>query len=532
MPNSARTRVPEMQDIILLLIAAVTLYFSLFKFPYYPYFFEGDSLLFLTAADRMLHGEYLYRDFFEITFPGTHVLYASLFLVFGIKYWIVGLAVLAAGISYFWITLRISRILIDGSLAVIPSVLVVFFGFRFFSLDGSHRIFSPIPVLLAVWILLKQTSPGYIAAAGAFCALAAFFTQQRGVLAIAAITIFLFLHNRFTGGTWRRFLLDSSILTSAFLITLAALLGYFIATAGPEVFVNSTFIYPAKYYSTDPQNNFGALYSSLSDIYASDTSSLRSWFLSALFHSLVPACAFAIFAIVAIKQRLDKNWERWQGVTLVALVGAFLYFGTTGPHVLRLFNVSAPALIVAIWLLHQFDFFRRRQTILAVTLSFFLIAMSARHVIQIQSRDTELEIDSPRGKVFAPRSPQVVRFAWLVEHTQPGDYAFEAWPGYIYFLPGLRNPSPYGPILPTDYTRPEWVMGTVNNLKTKPTRYVLWDNAYNKLDSLRDVGDHTAPLSEYIRSEYDSTGPEYTFGTREFQIWEKRSFKNERNDSK
>ncbi len=485
-----------MQDIILLLIAAITLYFSLFKFPYYPYFVEGDSLLFLTAADRMLQGEYLYHDFFEITFPGTQVFYASLFLVFGIKYWIVGLAVLIAGVSYFWITLRISRILIDGSLAVIPSVLVIFFGFRLLSLDGSHRIFSPVLVLLAVWILLRQKSAGYIAAAGASCALAAFFTQQRGVLAVAAITVFLFLHNRFTDGTWRRFLLDSSILISAFLITLAALLGYFIATAGLEVFVNSTFIYPAKYYSTDPQNNFGALYSSLSDIYASDKTTLRTWFFSALFHSLAPACAFAIFAIAAIKQRLYKNWERWQGVTLVALVGAFLYFGTTGPHVLRLFNVSAPALIVAVWLLHQFDFFRRSQTILAVALSFVLIALSARQIIQIQSHDTELEIDSPRRKVFAPRSPQVIRYAWLIEHTQPGDYAFEAWPGYIYFLPGLRNPSPYGPILPTDYTRPEWVTGTVHNLKTRPVRYVLWDNSYNKPDSLRDVSDHAKTSSQ------------------------------------
>jgi|GEM_PF-1060338 len=523
MQTSTHGRASTKLDLALLILTVVTLYLSLFRFPYYPYLVEGDSLLFLSAAGRMMGGEYLYRDVFEITFPGTHVLYLSLFLVFGIKYWVYGLAVILAGAAHFWITLQISRKLIVGGLAALPAVLFIFFGFRQLSLDGSHRIFSPIFAMAAAWVLLKSTDAKRIAAAGALCAVAAFFTQQRGVLAIAGLIVFLFLHHRYTGGGYRRFVPDAALLLATFLFAIAVLCSYFVATAGFETFLHSTFVYPARHYSADPQNNFGALFLSLSGLYAADGGSvLRPTFTSALLHSVVPLFVYVAFVAAAIKSRISKNWERWRGVTLVVLVGVFLYFGTTGPHALRLFNVSAPALIAGAWLLHNTKAVRNYGSMFAAALSVAVILLSWSQIIRTQRSRAELEINSPRGKVLAPRSPQVERYSWIVEHTRPGEYVFEAWPGYIYFLPALRNPSPYNMILPTDYTRPEWVQETVRSLRSKPTRYVLWDDSYNKPHSEREAGDHTGIMSEYLTSEYEPTGFRYKFFDRDFQIWEKK----------
>src|SRR5207244_672170 len=63
-------------DWLIIVASAVFIYLMVFKLPATPIVAESDSLIFLYEAGRILHGDVIYRDFFEFTFPGTQTLYA------------------------------------------------------------------------------------------------------------------------------------------------------------------------------------------------------------------------------------------------------------------------------------------------------------------------------------------------------------------------------------------------------------------------------------------------------------------------
>ena len=56
--------------------ALVFLYLRTFLLPATPFVAIGDQVLFFTRALRIMNGQVLYRDFFELVTPGTDLLYA------------------------------------------------------------------------------------------------------------------------------------------------------------------------------------------------------------------------------------------------------------------------------------------------------------------------------------------------------------------------------------------------------------------------------------------------------------------------
>jgi hypothetical protein len=68
--------------------ALIFLYLRTFVFPATPLVAGGDQVLFFVRGLRMTHGQVLYRDFFEVVTPGTDLLYAATFRIFGVHAWI------------------------------------------------------------------------------------------------------------------------------------------------------------------------------------------------------------------------------------------------------------------------------------------------------------------------------------------------------------------------------------------------------------------------------------------------------------
>ena len=98
----ARRTVRQRTDwplVFVLLGAATYLYLNLFALPNTPFLLSGDQVYFWMDAQRMLHGERIYLDFFQFTPPGTDLLYAALFKLFGPRVWVTNAAVLALGVA-------------------------------------------------------------------------------------------------------------------------------------------------------------------------------------------------------------------------------------------------------------------------------------------------------------------------------------------------------------------------------------------------------------------------------------------------
>src|SRR5258708_37694975 len=169
MPKNERDTSKLWVELTLVLLSAAFIYGLVFKLPDLPFFMSEDHLIFLYVSGRMLQGDVMYVDFFQFTFPGTQVLYFFLLLIFGAKYWILPAVICLIGVTTFWLCLRVSRLIISGPLAYLPPITFIFFGFRLYGIDGSHRMISPIFILLAIYILVRGRSLAHIALAGASC---------------------------------------------------------------------------------------------------------------------------------------------------------------------------------------------------------------------------------------------------------------------------------------------------------------------------------------------------------------------------
>src|SRR5215471_21684531 len=128
---------------MVLLAAAigVHLYFDLFLFPATPILLRDDQVYFWMNAQRMLHGERVYQDFFQFTPPGTDLVYFAIFKIFGPHIWVTNAVVLALGIAVSLLCFRIARQIMERPLALLATLLfaTLIYGRL---LNATHHWFS------------------------------------------------------------------------------------------------------------------------------------------------------------------------------------------------------------------------------------------------------------------------------------------------------------------------------------------------------------------------------------------------------
>ena len=495
-------------DVVFLFICAIFLYLHLFILNT-PIFWEEDHLYFIQDAWRMYRGEALYKDFFEYTFPGTQVLYLCFLYLFGTKFWIINAVIFLQGFSQTIITLVISkRIFGNRWISYLSSSIFLFFGFRWFGVDGSHRMLSPIFIGLAILVLLKNRSRQRIFLSGVFCALASYFTQQRGVIVISAIALFL-IFEAFKNQTGiRKIVIDIGVLGVSFSVVLLILLLPFIISAGAETFFEYTIVY-IKYYVQEPTANYGA-YSLLFQ---------RTWeqgisisLVMLFYYCLIPLVYFIAFFFLWRKKYQSE-------IFLITLVGCFLALGTFAPTPLRLYQICIPAIIVFVWLI---SLTKLKSESFIRTVVILLIAFGCFLAVRIQTTGEKVYLDTPTGRVVFLSAVKSERYKWLLENAIEGEYVFEVYQTAVNFPLQLPNPTQITFLLDNGYT-PEWMVNlAVENLKEKKPRLIIWDGVFNKEKSERKPGDHLAPLYDYLRENYTVRQNFTPYVDREMQIWERK----------
>lgn len=493
-------------DLIFLLIAAGYLYFHLFIFPGTPIFYEEDHLYFLQDAWRMYRGEALYRDFFEYTFPGTQVLYLVLLKLFGTKFWVINAVIFLQGISISAICLAIGKYLFGKSWsAFFPSALFLFLGFRWFGIDGSHRMLSPIFFLLAILVLLPSQSRKRLIFAGIFCALSSYFTQQRGFFVVGAIGLFVIVEALKNKTGFKKWFLDEVTLSVSFLTALFLLLLPFIISTGTEKFLDYTIFY-IRNYVQDPTANYGAY------TVVFNTIREQGMFISAVmlfYYALIPLVYFICFIYL-----WRKKYE--SGVLLIALVGFCLALSTFAPTPMRIFQICMPGLIIFVWLFSQFKFkndWAAKGAVIA------LVLLGAVLTVRLQMNWEKIYLETPTGRIAYLSPVTLERYKWMMENAAPGEYVFEVYQCAVNFPLQLPNPTEMTFLLDNGYT-PQWqVDRAIENLREKNPRFIIWDGKWNKAAADRKPGDHLAPLYDYLRERYILEKAFTPYSKREMQVW-------------
>src|ERR1700677_3689053 len=166
--------------------AAAFLYLRTFLLPATPLSAYGDEVHYLLHAVRMTHGQLPFRDFFTFILPGTDLLYAGGFRLFGIHLWVVQIFVIALGLLLSGVITWIASSVLPGPLAILPGLLFLVYDFDS-ALDATHHWWSTLFVMAAAGVLMRGMSSRRLFTAGALCGIATVFTQTQGVLGLLAV---------------------------------------------------------------------------------------------------------------------------------------------------------------------------------------------------------------------------------------------------------------------------------------------------------------------------------------------------------
>ena len=158
------------------------------------FFHRGANLLDegsqVAMANRILHGDVIYRDFLTVATPGSFYTVAWLFQLFGTELMVVRSAIVALNLGILVVVLIIARRLMSWPFAAASALLSVVWGWflvapNLYSLQGMFFAL----VALACYLHAARTSGTWLFLAGLACGAAMMVKQNIGVYAAVALSI-------------------------------------------------------------------------------------------------------------------------------------------------------------------------------------------------------------------------------------------------------------------------------------------------------------------------------------------------------
>jgi hypothetical protein len=478
-----------------LLGALAFLYFALFIPPFTPTYIAGDSSIYLLNAKRMLEGQLIYKDFFQFTLPGTELFYLAVFKVFGPRIWVPNVTLIVLGLGLTWLILRVSREVIVGMAAYLPSLMfLVFVYWRW--LDPSHHWFSTLLMMGAAALVIRKRSTLRLVEAGAACGLAAFFTQTKGASAILGLAVFLLWEHRQKNQTWRTLLRQETYLLTTFVFVLGIVDAYFIGKVGFKTFLYCVIEFVIKYYPAYWPNNFRVYMFGGLALQGHWYTALPKFGMFLFINTLQPLVNVLLY--VVYRRRAPTQPEvPWDRLMLLNTLGLALFVGVApAPAWTRLSAVCPPALIILVWLLTSRP--RYHQVLLSLIWAFALMCTLAEP--WSRQRQKWICLNLPGGRA-AFLSPGYEEYRWICEHTRPSEFVFDGeWP-HAYFACDVRNPAGIPFLTFTEYTRPEQVQALVDALEKHQVRLVLWGSISDPFPHPPE-GNHLGPFISYLSNHY------------------------------
>jgi hypothetical protein len=469
--------------------ALIFLYLRTFVFPATPLVAGGDQVLFFVRGLRMTHGQVLYRDFFEVVTPGTDLLYAATFRIFGVHAWIMPAWCIALGLALACIITRISSRMFCGPVVLLPALLFLVFNYDS-AADPTHHWYSTLFVLAAVGVLMGGPELRRIFLAGGLCGVATLFTQTQGVLAFIAISIYLLWFTR-SEKEGAPVLTRLAALGAPFVVIVGSVLGYYVHLAGFRTVFFDLVVFPLRFLSSGDVNSPRTYLRQFPPVHRfADVVHLAPF---VFIYILVPYVYF--FGLYELRRRREKIPAMlWQNVALLHLVGLGLFLAVvSGPRFYRLSTVAPPAILICVWILNQ------RSPVRKVTLKLlcFVAILFAFLLPVYRQIQPHVTLNLPIGRTAFADIQEAREFQWLAERTQPAELFFNQPTLALYLALGNRTASEF--VNDDDFTRPEQVAAVIQSLQRYPPHFIA---LYPERKTSLDVHDHSAPFRRYVHDNY------------------------------
>lgn len=474
---------------IFLAIALAFLYLRTFLLPGTPLIAQGDEVIYFTHGIRMLHGQLPFRDFFTFVIPGTDLWYAGLFGLFGVHAWLASAILILLGFTIACLLLWISRSILSGMTAFLPALLFLVLDFDT-AKDATHHWYSTLFVLAAAGTLLGGRSTRRVLATGAFCGIAAVFTQTQGTLAWVAIGLYLILAGK-AKEQETQLLKQLLMLALPFAAIVAGVLGYYAITIGlhPLFYDLGTFLF--KYFSAQEAHRPAAYFMQIPQL--KKLTDVAPAIQYGFIHILVPfAYIFGLVRLIREKRNMDRRL--WEAMLLVNMVGLAIFAAVVnGPTYHRLSMIAPPAIVVAVWLFRGASTVDRTMRALLWTMAIVLLVSFPAH-LQLHWRGY---VDLPIGRVATSEPANYDELQRFAGRAHVGESFFGS--PQLTFNFSLDNPTPMDVVTPNEFTRPEQVDEVVRALASHQTPLVL---LYPEIYVSHGAGDNLEPFRDYVHENY------------------------------
>ncbi len=468
-----------------------------------------DEARHLDHAHRVLNGERLYRDIFEITTPLWVYLMTAMFALFGTTLATARatVAVIHAGIAVV-LYASCRRLGVRRELAWLTGFVAVVFSQRIFPNASYHWLATLLAVVVVLLCLQPDRTLKRAFALGVILGLLIGVHQQRGVaIALGVVAVYVvqwtidrLQHQRVPVRTLVNQLLAIAAGGAVIAVPLfAVMIGMAGFHAVWECLITATIVNYRTAMHTWWGNAWGG----------------RSIFISVARYSpfvLIPMAAITV--ALAWRQRNREAARQHEALTLLGLASllSIAYFPDT-VHlalILPVFTVMAADVIehALQWLPARID--RAAGVVLTGALLVPVGMRAYENVTEMQARfPVPYESAFGRIDVGAKIEPSALG-QWEIQYWEQLRRIVDDSPGrllyvhprstYTHLMLNARNPTRYDLVLPPTYTQPWQMREVVAALAKSKVRYILW--APPSALPRRDNGDIVA---RFIQLHYQPT---------------------------
>jgi 4-amino-4-deoxy-L-arabinose transferase-like glycosyltransferase len=449
---------------------------------------EPDEGIILQGAQRILHGQVLYRDFFSFFTPGSYYLLALLFKIFGNSILVARTALVFFGAIYSVVTYFLARRVCSRASAAFAAIIVTLttLPYRFLVL---HNWDSTLWACLTVYCglrLLESGRRGWAFATGSFASLTVLFEQSKGaglILGLGTGFLAIKLLNRDAVTP------DYQVRTAAIGMAwpLVASFGYFAAQHSLSAML-ADWIWPLAHYSVANRVTYG--YQGWSDATRHALFGSGFW-LARLFYAftfsplmwipVLPLGAVALMIYWSLGLRRGSAPPRKRAYYILicaALSGLLLSVVLVRADIIHFMYLQPLFSLILAWAVDGRDvpgkWFRNARSFLIAYVALAFIAVSIP--LLMRATRAPYRIATPRGTVETSAKDTVLEYAR--SSVRPGEtiLVYPYLPLY-YFLTDTFSPSAYDYFQPGMNT-PQQADQILGDLKSKQVRVVLFESSF------------------------------------------------------
>ncbi|MFC1590539.1 ArnT family glycosyltransferase [Candidatus Omnitrophota bacterium] len=346
--NDRIARMKTYTAVILIIIACLFLRLPIMDVP-----FERDEGGYAYAAWRMMEGEVLYRDVFDLKPPGVFVFYLTALLLFGHSvlaiHIMLTLFVIAGAVFLF----LIGRELKDSPVGMLAAFSYLVFcacaAFPGSSANTEH--FMNTAVIMSVYFLikaLKTAKAGPILCCGALNGIAFLIKQPAVVNVIFAVSVFLAVS--FSERRPQKYILKmAGVMLAGFFVPVIISVAAFAAIGALKDYIFCTYLYSASYSSlVDFQQALKYLRFNSGDVFLI-TGPLFAVSLASIFYGRkdrVNACCvmWLVFSILGVS--IGFVFRRHYFLQIIPALSLLFAYGLR--HILERYPLRRPAVYFAV----------------------------------------------------------------------------------------------------------------------------------------------------------------------------------------